>query len=65
MPDAPPPIYVATAGPIQSYRTGKMTDGLITVGAADEKLKMLDGAIREGRARGRQGSRPRCRRSSR
>ncbi|MBX3072116.1 MAG: TIGR03557 family F420-dependent LLM class oxidoreductase [Thermomicrobiales bacterium] len=41
MPEAPPPIYVATAGPIQSYRTGKMTDGLITVGAADEKLKML------------------------
>ncbi|MCC6944606.1 MAG: TIGR03557 family F420-dependent LLM class oxidoreductase [Thermomicrobiales bacterium] len=41
MPQAPPPIYVATAGPIQSYRTGKMTDGLITVGAADEKLKML------------------------
>ncbi|CAN5769289.1 TIGR03557 family F420-dependent LLM class oxidoreductase [soil metagenome] len=41
MPETPPPIYVATAGPIQSYRTGKMTDGLITVGAADEKLKML------------------------
>jgi len=41
LPPAPPPIYVATAGPIQSYRTGKMTDGLITVGAADEKIKML------------------------
>jgi coenzyme F420-dependent glucose-6-phosphate dehydrogenase len=41
LPPSPPPIYVATAGPIQSYRTGKMTDGLITVGAADEKLKML------------------------
>ncbi|CAN5774402.1 TIGR03557 family F420-dependent LLM class oxidoreductase [soil metagenome] len=41
MPETPPPIYIATAGPIQSYRTGKMTDGLITVGAADEKLKML------------------------
>lgn len=41
MPDSPPPIYIATAGPIQSYRTGKMTDGIITVGAADEKLKML------------------------
>jgi coenzyme F420-dependent glucose-6-phosphate dehydrogenase len=41
LPETPPPIYVATAGPIQAYRTGKMTDGLITVGAADEKLKML------------------------
>lgn len=41
LPDVPPPIYVATAGPIQSYRTGKTCDGIITVGAADEKLKML------------------------
>jgi len=41
LPPSPPPIYVATAGPIQAYRTGKMTDGLITVGASDEKLKML------------------------
>lgn len=54
MPATPPPIYVATAGPIQSYRTGKMTDGLITVGAADEKLKMLverfeKGAIEAGK----------------
>lgn len=54
MPEAPPPIYVATAGPIQAYRTGKMTDGIITVGAADEKLKMLmerfeKGAIEAGK----------------
>lgn len=41
LPDAPPPIYVATAGPIQASRTGKTVDGIITVGAADEKLKML------------------------
>src|SRR3954469_10495911 len=41
LPPSPPPIYVATAGPIQSYRTGKTCDGLITVGAADEKIKML------------------------
>ena len=41
MPATPPPIYVATSGPIMAYRTGKFTDGLITVGAADEKLKML------------------------
>ncbi|MDQ3693146.1 MAG: TIGR03557 family F420-dependent LLM class oxidoreductase [Chloroflexota bacterium] len=41
MPETPPPIYVATSGPIMAFRTGKFTDGLITVGAADEKLKML------------------------
>lgn len=41
MPATPPPVYVATSGPIMAYRTGKFTDGLITVGAADEKLKML------------------------
>lgn len=41
MPETPPPIYVATSGPIMAFRTGKFTDGIITVGAADEKLKML------------------------
>jgi len=40
-PETAPPIYVATSGPIMAGRTGKFTDGLITVGAADEKLKML------------------------
>lgn len=41
LPDAPPPIYIATAGPIQAARTGKSVDGIITVGAADEKIRML------------------------
>jgi G6PDH family F420-dependent oxidoreductase len=41
MPDAPPPIYVATSGPIMAQRTGRFTDGMITVGAADEKIKGL------------------------
>ncbi len=41
LPDAPPPIYVATSGPIMAGRTGRFTDGLITVGAADEKLRGL------------------------
>ena len=41
LPDAPPPIYVATSGPIMAGRTGRFTDGLITVGAADEKLRNL------------------------
>ncbi|MGH2530806.1 MAG: TIGR03557 family F420-dependent LLM class oxidoreductase [Thermomicrobiales bacterium] len=41
LPEAPPPIYVATSGPIMAGRTGRYTDGIITVGAADEKVKML------------------------
>jgi G6PDH family F420-dependent oxidoreductase len=41
LPDAPPPIYVATSGPIMAGRTGKLTQGIITVGAANEKVKML------------------------
>jgi G6PDH family F420-dependent oxidoreductase len=41
MPENPPPIYVATSGPIMAGRTGRYTDGIITVGAADEKIKML------------------------
>lgn len=48
MPESPPPIYVATSGPIMAFRTGKFTDGLITVGAADEKLKMLLGRYEKG-----------------
>ncbi len=34
-------IYVATAGPLNAKRTGRYADGMITVGAADEKIKML------------------------
>jgi G6PDH family F420-dependent oxidoreductase len=41
MPPAPPPTYVATSGPIMSERTGRLCDGIITVGAADEKVKGL------------------------
>jgi coenzyme F420-dependent glucose-6-phosphate dehydrogenase len=41
LPETPPPIYVATSGPIMAQRTGKFTDGIITVGAADEKIKGL------------------------
>jgi len=41
MPDTPPPVYIATAGPITAERTGKMVDGLITVGASDDKIKGL------------------------
>jgi coenzyme F420-dependent glucose-6-phosphate dehydrogenase len=52
MPDAPPPIYVATAGPIQSRRTGEFCDGIITVGAPDEKIKYLMEKFEEGARRG-------------
>src|SRR5690606_30831332 len=48
LPDAPPPIYVATSGPIMAGRTGKLVDGIITVGAADEKLKMLMDRFEKG-----------------
>jgi G6PDH family F420-dependent oxidoreductase len=47
-PDQPVPIYVATAGPINAKRTGRHADGMITVGAADEKIKMLWGKFGEG-----------------
>jgi coenzyme F420-dependent glucose-6-phosphate dehydrogenase len=41
MPQTPPPIYVATSGPINAERTGRTCDGIITVGAADEKIHNL------------------------
>ena len=42
------PIYVATAGPINAKKTGKFADGMITVGAADEKIGMLWAKCDEG-----------------
>src|ERR671916_396459 len=48
LPESPPPIYVATSGPIMAARTGRYTDGLITVGAADEKLRMLVDRFEQG-----------------
>lgn len=38
MPDAPPPIYVAAAGPYTSRKTGELADGIITPGASLDKL---------------------------
>ena len=46
--DQPVPIYVATAGPVNAKKTGKFADGIITVGAADEKIGMLWGKFEEG-----------------
>jgi coenzyme F420-dependent glucose-6-phosphate dehydrogenase len=41
MPKEPPPIYVATAGPITAEKTGRLCDGIITVGAPEEKLETV------------------------
>ena len=48
LPEQPVPILVATAGPMNAKRTGKFADGLITVGAADEKIRMLWDKFAEG-----------------
>ncbi len=48
MPETPPPIYVATAGPIMSERTGRLCDGIITVGAADDKIGGLMARFEKG-----------------
>ena len=47
-PENPPPIYIATSGPIQAKRTGRTVDGLIVVGAPDEKIRGLIGKFEEG-----------------
>ena len=47
-PEEPVPIYVATAGPFNAKRTGRFAQGMITVGAADEKIGMLWGKFEEG-----------------
>ena len=41
MPDAPPPIYVATSGPLTAKKAGRLTEGIITPGAPAEKISML------------------------
>lgn len=48
MPATPPPILVATAGPINAKKTGKFADGIITVGAPLEKINGLFDRFAEG-----------------
>jgi G6PDH family F420-dependent oxidoreductase len=48
LPEHRVPVYVATAGPLNARRTGRHADGIITVGAADEKINMLWDKFREG-----------------
>lgn len=47
-PEQPVPILVATAGPLNAKRTGRGADGIITVGAADEKIHRLWDRFAEG-----------------
>jgi coenzyme F420-dependent glucose-6-phosphate dehydrogenase len=59
MPASPPPIYIATAGPITAKRAGKQVDGIITPGATLEKIGGLfdrfdAGAKEAGREAGTQ-----------
>jgi coenzyme F420-dependent glucose-6-phosphate dehydrogenase len=42
------PVYVATAGPVNAKKTGRFADGIVTVGAADEKIGMLWSKFEEG-----------------
>jgi G6PDH family F420-dependent oxidoreductase len=48
LPQSRVPIYVATAGPMNARRTGQHADGMITVGAPDEKIGMLFEKFDEG-----------------
>ena len=43
-----PEIYVATAGPLNAKKTGKVADGIITPGAAPAKIEMILGKFAEG-----------------
>lgn len=59
MPATPPPIYVATAGPITARRAGEVVDGIITPGAPIDKIAKLlarfdAGAKKAGREPGSQ-----------
>ena len=47
-PPEPVKVYVATAGPVNARKTGRLADGMITVGAADEKIGMLWGKFEDG-----------------
>jgi alkanesulfonate monooxygenase SsuD/methylene tetrahydromethanopterin reductase-like flavin-dependent oxidoreductase (luciferase family) len=52
MPEVPPPVLVATAGPVNAKRTGRFADGIITVGAPLEKISGLFEKFAEGAREG-------------
>ncbi|WP_166354770.1 TIGR03557 family F420-dependent LLM class oxidoreductase [Phytoactinopolyspora limicola] len=47
-PATPPPIYVATSGPVTARRAGAACDGIITVATSREKVAALFGRFDEG-----------------
>jgi coenzyme F420-dependent glucose-6-phosphate dehydrogenase len=47
-PEEEVPILVATAGPLNAKRCGEHAHGMITVGAPDEKIKLLFAKFEEG-----------------
>jgi coenzyme F420-dependent glucose-6-phosphate dehydrogenase len=48
MPESAPPVLVATAGPLNARKTGRLADGIITVGAPLEKIGGLFDRFAEG-----------------
>ena len=46
--DPPPPIFIATAGPITAKRAGSRCDGIITPGATTEKVASVLAKFDEG-----------------
>jgi coenzyme F420-dependent glucose-6-phosphate dehydrogenase len=48
LPEIPPPIYVATTGPLTAERTGRFCDGIITVGAQEERIETVFSAFEKG-----------------
>ncbi|WP_026877424.1 TIGR03557 family F420-dependent LLM class oxidoreductase [Jiangella gansuensis] len=48
MPAAPPPVFVATSGPVTARRAGATCDGMITVATTPEKVAGLFARFDEG-----------------
>ena len=48
VPEQDPEIYIATAGPLNAKKTGKLAEGIITPGAAPAKIEMVLGKFAEG-----------------
>jgi len=48
MPQTPPPIYIATAGPLTARKAGRLADGIITPGAPADKITGLLGRFDAG-----------------
>ncbi len=62
LPERPVPIYVATAGPLNAKRTGRLADGMITVGRPTRSSRSCGRTTTSGRARPARTPRT-CRRS--